>query len=308
MYEDFDLNLDDYRSDHDRLEKRNVNDKRFLYPPKDEGVLIVRFLPPAPGEKLYCATRLHYLNGRNFHCLRNYENGKWRGDCPICDRYNELFELSKKAKSEDEVKALQALGRSLKPIEKNYWNAIARTLFDKESQKTKTNDGPFILPMGKTLQQIVLRGIFGDEKLQEPPLGNIAHPLKGRDFKVAVTIKNSPDGRFPEYSKSKFLDISPLGTPDQVKEWLANLHPLRSLREENLKTWDELQHQLDIFSGKAKDEDTSFNYNRQAGNHDVPFEVSESKHVAEAPKLNLDEDSNVAEDEFIRELQATLGR
>lgn len=312
-----DFNLDDYRGDFNRLENKEDNSKKFLKLPKEAGFLIVRFLPPPPGERLYCPTRLHYLNGRAFHCTRSLQNGKWRGECPICDEYNGLYDLSKRAKTEDEKNAYIQRARSIKPIERNYWNVIVRKWYDKEKQETLVNVGPLVIPMGKTLQQKALRGIFGDEQMGEPPLGNVAHPLKGRDFKIAITIKKSGNETFPDYGESKFLEPSPLGTEEQIEAWLKGLHSLRALREDELKSFDELQHQIDIFNGKVSDESTaSAHMTREAVRNmqeEVPFEVDHrptpqtSKTSPASPRLNVDDDDmSIAEDEFIREMQEAL--
>jgi hypothetical protein len=303
-YENYDINLDDYRSDLDRLEKKvsEVSDK-YLYIPKEPGVMFVRLLPPAPGERLFCSTRLHFINGRNYHCLRTLQGGFWRGECPICDEYNGLYDRAKRAKNDDEAAAFKATAKGIKPVEKNYWNAIGRKVYDPKTQETHVNVGPRIIPLNKTLQGKVLKAIFGDEKLQEPPLGNITHPAKGRDLKICMVIRKSPDGNFPNYEESKFMDVSPLGTPDQINEWLGSLHNLRSLRDDNLKSWEELKHQVDIFTGKVKDDSVSFTPNTPVDNDEV-FVVTKPT----SAKVSDSEDLSVPEDDFIRELQATLGK
>lgn len=294
---DDDFNLNDFQEDLNRIENKGTA-SRFLQIPKEQGAFIVRLLPPRPGEKPYCATRLHYINGKAYHCTRNLEGGRWIGKCAICDEYNGLWNKIKVSKSEDEKKALMQRARGIKPIERYYWNARARKVYNKDTQNTDINvDG--VIPFGKTLQGIVLRKITGDEKMQELPLGNVMHPVKGRDFKIAINIKTSPDGKFPDYAASTFNDVSPLGTTEEIEKCLASMQPLQKLRDDELLSNEELQKQVDIFNGKIQDESGSHSHN----DDDVPF-VPTKINKPSAPV----EDASVTEDEFIRELQASLGK
>jgi hypothetical protein len=53
-----------------------------------------------------------------------------------------------------------------------------------------------------------------------------------------------PGNKWAEYDDSKFLEPSPLGTPDQVKAWKSKQHDLTTLRK--VPSWDESDRELRI--------------------------------------------------------------
>ena len=303
---DFDIGMDYLREEHNRLENPNKSGfgNNFVRI-NDEGPTVVRILPPAQGKRLYCATRLHPINERNYHCLRTLDNGKWRGSCPICDEYNGLYDRSKKAKSKEDEETLRAKARTIKPYERYYYNVIVRKEYVPETQETLLNVGPKILSIGKILHARVLRAIFGDEKAEEPGLGNIAHPIKGRDFKIIKMNRKSPEGVFANYDQSKFLDVSLAGTPEQVQTWMASLHDLQLLRDAQLKSFEEIGEQVQIFLGFKADADvaTAFEVKQEAP---ATQEKRNSPVVDSAPFG--DDDMGGVEDAFIRELQELTNR
>ena len=235
----------------------------FVKMPDGNGVVVVRLLPPAPKgafgrEKnpFYQATRVHKLNGRNYQCLKTLEDKRWVGDCPVCRYYNWLWQESDK-QSPDLAEQTQNNARAIKPIERYYYNVLVRQQVNANGE-VETNVGPKILSVGKTLHKRIIVAIVGDKELNEDPLGDVTDLKNGRDFKIIKTMRQSGRNTFPNYSDSKFLDVSPLGDPDQVKEWLANLHDLGALRENGLLEYEPLKHQLKVHLGLEKDEDSDF--------------------------------------------------
>ena len=100
---------------------------------------------------------------------------------------------------------------------------------------------------------MILRAILGDESISEKGLGDITDVLgnTGRDFKVIKTMKISNGQSFPGYEGSKFLDVSPLGNPEKVAEWLSKLHDLHALRI--VKSCEVLEHELKVHNGLIAD-------------------------------------------------------
>lgn len=235
--------------------------KNFVKLPEGNGHIVVRFLSTPDGmfdrakNPFYQYTRIHRVNEKSLHCPRNLVNNKFVGECCICDYYNWLWRESEK-KGPDEAARMQAKARAIKPIERYYFNCIVRSLVNEETQQIEKNVGPLILSVGKTLCQMIIRAIVGNEKLDEKGLGDVTHPLKGRDFKLIKTMRHSGKESYPNYSESKFLDPTPLGTPEEVEKWLAGCHDLVGLRV--LPTADDLKHNLKVHLGLIRDNKGGF--------------------------------------------------
>jgi len=265
---DFSFDVDVMQQDLTRVERKpgersQKNSDKYVVFPKGEGSLIVRILPAntPKGAKLpYACTRLHYINGRGYHCLRELEDEKWRGECPICSYYSFLYKMADEAKTKDDNDAIVALARKIKPIERYYYNVIVREEYDSETKKTKTDVGPKILGVGKTLHGRILQAFIGNKKFRKKAIGNIAHPLTGRDLNIVKSTAIGHDGNeYPSYDQSEWEDETVLGDDKQIKKWLGALYDLEAERRENINTADELQHQVDIYMGKTDDEALDFN-------------------------------------------------
>lgn len=233
--------------------------ENFVKFPEGNGVTVVRLLGPAASgmfgrnkSPFYQVSRIHRVNGKSLHCPKNLDGKRWVGDCPICQYYNYLWQESEKKGAEEAAK-MQAQARAIKPIDRYYYNCIVRreTL---ENGEVRENVGPKILSVGKTLHQMILRGILGDENLDEKGYGDVTDVKAGRDFKIIKTMRQSGKESYPNYDTSKFMDPSPLGTPDQVATWLQAVHDLASLR--TLKDMDELKLELKKHLGLAPVDDT----------------------------------------------------
>ena len=249
------LNIGDINQESSRLSDSGQNSNNFLNNfvrmPEGNGAVTLRFLPPSKGSSFYCATRTHRMNGRNVHCPRELEGARWLGQCSVCEYYNWLWRESEKdGVSADEADAFQTKARSIKPIERYYYNVIVRSQIGANGE-TEENVGPKIFSCGKTVHKMIIRAIVGDEELGESPLGDISDLVEGRDFKLIKRMRKSGSQSYPNYNESKFLEPSPLGTKDSAKEWLSGLHDLSSLR--SLKTEEELKHELKMFLGVAQE-------------------------------------------------------
>lgn len=262
----------------------------FVRMPDKAGHVTVRLLPPAkagmfdrPKNSLFQGTRTHKVNGKSFHCPRNRikkPDGqlRWDGDCPICSYYSSLWKrIEKLPKNTDERTKMEKKARDIKPTERYYYNCIVRQQFNPETNQMETNIGPKILSVGITVHTMIVNGITGNKELDEPGLGDVTHVTTGRDFKIIKSIKKSPDGEFPAYDGSKFLDPSPLGTPEQVETWLSSLHDLAALRK--LEPTPTLERQLQIHNGVIKDDSETFDYSKfeKAEDTGVSIEVEQEE-------------------------------
>ena len=231
------------------------NQNMFIRMPEKEGSVQIRILPPSKNHKLYCKTRVHKINGRNVHCLRelNTATNKWEGECPICSYYRWLYQqVDKYEKSGDVVNAKKkrAEAKLIKPIERTYFNAIDRS--DEEPT-------PKILSVGVKLFAKIIRAFTGDKKFKTPALGDITDwkGKTGRDLLIIKEIQSDGVNQFPNYDRSQFSDPSPLGEKDQVIKLMENLHDLSTLR--NVKGQEYVERELAIYRGLIPDESVGFN-------------------------------------------------
>jgi len=240
---------------------------KFVRMPEREGFVLMRFLPRKKGMKLFCATRTHTLTNpatkqkRAYHCPKELSqterNGKmvpqWKGDCIIIKYYSDLWQKSE-GLSGKEAETLQNKAREIKPVERYYYNVIVRQEKDSKTGEVHKNVGPKIYSCGKQVHAKIMRAIVGDKDAGEAPLGDITHPVTGRDFKVVKKITKSGNREFPNYDFSKFEPESPAGTPEDLDNWLETVHDLQSIRK--VKTEEELKHALRVHLGMVQEGET----------------------------------------------------
>jgi hypothetical protein len=336
---DFTFDADAMKRDLDRVDAKpgqaRKSNKYFRFP-DGECVVHARILPAFKGGKTlalpYASTRLHYINGRAYHCLRQLDaDSYWRGDCPICTYYNALYRKADAAKTIEEAAEIKDIARQFKPIERHYYNVIVREIVDTSTNEVRKNVGPLIIALGKSLQAKVLRAFIGDAKFKEPALGNVANPYTGRDFKIIKELVRDGNKTYPRYDASRFEEESVLGADEQVESWLGNLWDLEAERNDELKTIEELQEQIDIIQGKLPDPNVGFdvqdyslpkNFNNATGNVSLPSPAPEPESVVakatetkkEEPSvpdvpfdLNLDSADGIEMDaDWVKDLQAAV--
>lgn len=298
--------------------------ENFVKMPEGKGSVVLRILPPAPDgmfgrddNPFFQATRIHKVNGKSLHDPREKVNGKWSGENPIGDYLRWLWKESEQA-SPDERDRMQALYRELKPIDRYYYNVIVRSETD-DNGNVKKDVGPKILSVGKTVHEAILRGILGDKEMNQPKLGDVTDFKNGRDFKLVKTIRKSGDNTYPNYESSHFLDESPAGDPDQCKQWMENLHDLKSLRV--LKPAEELENELMIHLGLKQEssssnfDPTKFQTNNSKSAPSVPVpaksKVQEEDEEDDVPVVKSkkvaipqeDDDDDIADKDFLEELK-----
>jgi len=231
--------------------------------PGQTGTVSVRILPPVRGGKLYQYNRTHKMNGRSIHCPRPLVNGKWERSiaCPVCDYYSGLWAQAdklEKAGHVNEANKLKEEARSIKPVERYYYNAIVRSMPGGEGGSVLTNVGPRILSVGKLLHKQLIRAIVGEEGDPDSKLGNFTDLKSGYDFIIRKEI-TSGDG-FPKYDRSGFARAtSPAGNPEEVKKWSEALNDLTKLR--NPRDLEVLEKELAIHRGLIPDDVEKFDTN-----------------------------------------------
>ena len=290
------LDLAELQGENERLVNSEGSSfgKNFVKLAEGKCVTNIRFLPPAAKgmfgkdkHHLFQRTRLHMINGKAFHCPRELQADGWfKGPCPICEYYTLLWKESK-GKSPEDAKHDQALARQIKAIERYYYNCIVRSETDPDTGKVVENVGPKIFACGKTLHATIITGIVGSKEQDEPGYGDVTDPVTGRDFK-------------------KYMDPSPLGTPEQVEKWLEELHDLQALRV--VKSYEDLHHQLRVHFGLAKDETIGFDVSEfKNGPSKSTVTVQKS---ADADDDDSDDnsvgsvDTSVVEDDFMKDLES----
>ena len=283
--------------------------ENFVKMPEGKGSVTLRFLPPAPAgafnrdkSPFYLTTALHRVNGKSLHDIRDYVDGKWVGKNPIVEYIRHCWKESEQA-APSERDRLQNLYRQLKPIERYYYNVIVRSE-TAEDGTVKKNVGPKILSVGKTVHEIILRGILGDKEMNQPRLGDVTDFKTGYDFKLIKTIRKSGDQQFPNYEGSHFLEESPAGDPDDCKRWMSSLHDLVALRV--IKTYDELDHELQVHLGLKQESSSGFDPAKYSSKPEARTEekvVAKAKVEVESKESKDSDDEETADQDFLEELR-----
>lgn len=286
--------------------------ENFVKMPEGKGSVVMRLLPPAPKgsfghdeNPFYLVTAIHRVNGKSLHDIRDYVGGKWVGKNPITEYMRTLWKESEQSAPE-EAERKRSLYRQIKPVERYYYNVIVREE-RAEDGTIKKNVGPKILSVGKTVHEIILRGILGDKEMNQARLGDVTDFKSGYDFKLIKTIRKSGDQSFPNYEGSHFLEQSPAGDPDECKKWMEGLHDLKALRI--LKSYDELEHDLLVHLGLKQDVVGGFDINKYASKAgagtttEVKVAASPSVAVAEESDDSEPSETSDADEDFLEELR-----
>ena len=234
------LDLNDIRKEANKLNKeQNGTNDDYVRMPEKDGFVLLRLLPKLKNKPFYHAVRIHRLGeypaAKTIFCLKRLvqtpKGEQWRTispetDCPICKRYNAMWEKSKKMPPA-QAKDLQDSARSIKPIERYYYNCIVRSQLNPKTNQIENNIGPKILSVGKTVHNMIWVSMSGNETTGKKPLGDVSHYQNGRDFKIVKVVRGASG--YPNYDQSFFEDPSPLGTNDQIKTWLTKYHDLEAI-------------------------------------------------------------------------------
>jgi len=319
MTELTDAELLAFQGDLDHIETGNKPRARIFLRMPAEGIIVARILPPREGFiKPYSYSRLHNVNGRNIHCIRQYDevDKKWRGECPLCDLYSDVWNSHKEAKTEAEAEQIKNLARDLKPYERWYYNVIVRRYYDPDKKEEIINAGPLVAPFGVQLQEKTMRAVLGYKKFNKPSLGRVWDTMHGRDFRIIKEKKGT--SQWGTYEESTFDEVSPLGTQEEIEQWLAARHDLEAIRNDRLFSYEDLERQVRIYRGIEEDTETSFNsrsFTEQpktngSGSVSVSVPSLPSKEVVraetkeEALEVPTTKDSSVSEGEFFKDFDS----
>lgn len=265
------MDFDELREESKRLKQGNAGGgggnylDNFVRLPEGAGHVVLRLLPAArPGtfgrskNPFFQRTRTHRVNDRSLHCRKEFvpdpKGGKWVGDCEICNYTRWLWTESER-KSKDEADKLQNQYRNLKATERYYYNAIVRQQYNKDTGEIEKNVGPKVFSVSKSVHEKIIEAMTGNEALEEVGFGDVTDFVNGRDYKYIKTIKQGNSISYPDFSTSKFLDVSPLGNPEEIERWMNSLNDLVALRV--VKTNEEMKHQLKIHLGLIVDNQSS---------------------------------------------------
>lgn len=210
------LDLNDIRKEASKLTKEQGPNDDYVRMPEKDGFVLLRLLPKLKNKPVYHAVRIHrlgeYPNAKTIFCLKKLvqtpRGEQWRTispetDCPICKRYNAMWEKSKKMPPAA-AKDIQDAARSIKPIERYYYNCIVRSQMNPKTNQIENNVGPKILSVGKTIHNIIWVSMSGNETTGKKGLGDVSHYQNGRDFKIVKMVRGV--NGYPNYDQS-FLKI-----------------------------------------------------------------------------------------------------
>lgn len=232
----------------------------------------IRICPPRKGGK-FCFNIRHHSIGElsagtstTFQCYKSFEAGKWTGECPICDQYSKLLKThgddlgnisTSPANFRGTTREFSNCLLKLRPIEAYNFNVIVRGQEELGVRKWRCH---------KSIYATIVEGIVGNiNNVKVPKLGDITDPFTGHDLAISYTPIPTLDGQIISDSRGNFLPTSRLGTDDQIKEWLSQLHDLTSIRD--LKSEIEIKHAMEDCFGYL-----NLTYSKQKyRNIDEPF-------------------------------------
>lgn len=292
----------------------------YVKMPEKEGFLIVRLLPPMIGadgnpRDLFTATQLHYMgtypSSKTYHCIRKrakhpYQNKMiWvnatnnpKDDCPICAEYGRLWKMINRLPDGDPQKdRLKAQARGYKGNARYYWNVIVRSQVNGKTGDKEENVGPKILSLPEQTHNLIITNMKGDADAGIKALHNVTDIAKGRDFRIVKKIKKADGKEFPNYELSRFEDPSPLGTPEQIEIWKANMHDLNALRV--LLPVEELRRVLGEYSNGGE--------SQSSNDWEEKATAKESAAPKSAPKAQAASLSEVVDEDFEAALNKLTG-
>ena len=263
------LNVSELMSEGERIQKSKEGGnsdylKNFVRMPEKTGWVDI-FVLSDPNTKypltkggLFMPTKLiklgengpiNAINCRSYHTRREFVNNRWQKlaneeDCPATLHYQHLWkeiEALEKDGRVDEAEAKKAIARSIRPMDRFYYNVVE---VDRDDGKADLETAK-ILSIGKTLHEKIIGKILGNPAKRQAPC-DVTSFDKGRIFRIDKSLK----GGFANYDASEFQDPAPFGTPEDHARWLGSLHDLSSLIK--VLTAEEMTEKLQIHLGLRK--------------------------------------------------------
>lgn len=213
-------------------------DRDDFFIPED-GNNTVRLLPPLNSFS-YASSRQHYYTSDDgsrvaTQCGKKLEDGKWVGECPICDHHNKIWKeygSAPLAKKESVAKS----ARAIKPIERYYYNVLV-------DNKVK------IFSCGKSVHDQIVKAICGDQINGVSGYGDITNPATGRNITLNKKIIKTSLMSFPDYKVVVHKDATPIGTESEVRSIMEKTSDLKKVVECWQKTPEELNAALQKIVG-----------------------------------------------------------
>ena len=142
------LNLSEIQQESERVNQEETKGSddylaKFVKLPERDGYVNMRFLPKLRGKKLYCATKIHYLDDgtgtgktKVYHSPKKLEfndkgQPRWIGESVIDLFLRDLWSRSEKANEKDR-KEMRRLYSRTKGVERYYYWVIVREEKDAE--------------------------------------------------------------------------------------------------------------------------------------------------------------------------------
>lgn len=217
---------DSYKRLLDKIGKMDLDRGGMSFWKPDPGRSTVRVLPPmGKMEFFFKEVGVHHLDSGRFYCPAVCTDGQEK--CPICEVSHALYEAGEK-----ELAGTYRVSRS-------FWmNVIVRG---------EEGSGPRIFTPGVTIFSTMASYIA------DPEYGDITDWEKGFDIK----IDREGTGLKTEYQVRASREPSPLGTEEQVAEWLENAVDVDTYITGKIKSYDKLIDESGIsvyYSGDSEKE------------------------------------------------------
>lgn len=257
--------LNDDESTEQFLENKKKNSDGIYRPsykdakdPREGYKATIRFLPNLSKDgkikPFGIEKHLHYAKLTNnpelkgyYSCKKNFEN-----DCPICDLYWEYYN-SKNAVENEKAKMIK---RNTK-----YYSYV---YIVEDENRPELEGKIMVYSYGYKIREKIQaqwKGEIDGKKIKVHDLAN------GKDFKLIVKKNSTPEGDFPNYDSSQFLERSPIKING------------KKLPAE----WSEEHQKYVVTNPKVKKQITNFLLNRE---HDIEEFEAEPWDEATANKVN----------------------
>lgn len=192
-----------------------------------QGTSTIRILPPVGAmDYFFVEIGQHYIDdkGKPYYCPNICSEGQLK--CPICEVNEALYQAGEK-----DAAAKFRAGRSF------LMNVIDRAHPDQ---------GVLLYAPGTTIFGFVTSAI------QDPDYGDITDPDEGYDFKLERTGEGKEGTK---YQGRPVKRATPLGTPEQMDEWMAAAKDLRAYVDEQLMDYEELAKAsgVDVFFAEEEE-------------------------------------------------------
>lgn len=229
----------------------NKPEVRDWFRPND-GTYRIRLLPNNPlltTKDLYVIRRQHYLpdpvygqmhGSKPIMCRKRLKNGKWEGDCPICDEWKRMWVNIGIAEGKGEwevARKLKTQATQIKPMMRHYFNV---SVYDEASNVWSE---PRLWSAG--IQVFTMLKAYIEPESSDEEAYELFDPIKGCDITIIVERRHHG---FPSFKVMPRYKTRPIGDDHFVSAMLANLWDI----EEVTKQWEASPQDMEEAMYKAK--------------------------------------------------------